>query len=73
MEMTYRTYQLPNGSFVTTSVNIPPEYSAVFDITPEQAHEIERGCGLYVEDGVLVVVPLVESEPDPVIPQDGDF
>ena len=71
--MTFKTYQLPNGSFVTSSVNVPPEYSAVFDITPEQAYDIERGCGMLVENGVLVVIPLVESEPDPVIPQIGDF
>ena len=71
--MTFKTYQLPDGSFATSSVNVPTEYSAVFDITPEQAYEIDRGCGLVVEKGVLVILPLTEYEPDPVIPVEGAF
>ena len=71
--MTFKTYQLQDGSFAISSVNVPTDYIAVFDITPEQAYEIGRGAGLYVENGSLVIVPVAESDPEPVIPVEGEF
>jgi hypothetical protein len=70
--MTFRTYQLADGSFATSSVNVP-DHVAVFDITPEQAYEINRGAGLVVDNGVLVVLPVTEYDPDPVMPTEGEF
>jgi hypothetical protein len=71
--MTFKTYQLADGSFAISSVNVPTEYTAVFGITPEDAYQIGRGAGLYVENGTLVIVPVPESETDPVLPTEGDF
>jgi hypothetical protein len=56
--MTFKTYQLLDGSFATTDAQAPDAYVAVWDVTDADAVEISRGAELLAADGALVIIPV---------------
>ena len=46
--MTIKTYHLPDGSFSTSDIEVPTDYSAEWVVTPEQAAQIEAGADVFV-------------------------
>ena len=72
--MTYRTYQLHDGAFATSSVQVPTDYVRAWDITEEQAAHINAGADVAVDGDALVITPLPTVEAETIyLPAEGDF
>lgn len=70
----FTAYELDDGSFATSSVNVPERFLRSFPVTDEEAAEIARGAQVEVVDGALVITP-APADPEfvPEIPADGEF
>jgi hypothetical protein len=71
--MSYVTYQLRDGAFATSSVQVPADYVRAWAISDEDAAHIHAGGDVRVEGDALIVTPpsVAEYVADP--PQDGEF
>ena len=64
--MEYKTYQLLDGSFATSIENTPVDYINSFDISDVEAYNIFKGANISIENGLLVITPIIEYVMDVV-------